>query len=1184
MSTQWEQDITGTPNWGLARDMVAQLRELPAAIVEAEIEHRLHNLLEFLFPGLRYPEIATQYQSGDGPIDVYCRNAVFETKRQGRKDDARIKPDGSLETPADQAARYLDALAAPPNTFADAAIGWRAGVTDGKEWSFYDYHRDAPEGAKLTLVNSLHLNTPEDDATLLACLYDFINRTVKATPPTHDVRWAEGLAQPFIDLAARCENSPEYAVKRSLWRGALRGAFLNPQGDAAAERDLFARHTMLVVAARAVAETLRPPELRAPDAPAVRDRLAEGFAAWLPDAGGAAGAAAIDALAREVDRYAWRAANRDTLKDLYHAVIPRQIRHDFGEYYTPDWLARAVCEEVMDRPWRRETIARAVAGKQAGPAVLDPSCGSGTFLYHATQLLLEEAACHPELAGSPPAQVEIVNALVAGIDLHPVAVELSKATKMLAFGELASHYLSVANADTVFLGDSLQWEIGSSRPSLEFGAMVEIPADAPDNPIRLPRSLPLQERFPQMLRRLFDYANRPETPHTEANLLALLNLPNPADREAIVAVYRRFREYIADGRDKVWEWYIANLVQPLRLASQPVSRMVGNPPWVVYNAMDNDCPKCGGRAADSDCEHAPGRQDTFRRHAAARGLWAGAHLATQNDLAATFVATCVDYYLQTGGKFGFALPYAALRARHWEPFRTGDWSRRQDTEQGAHADLSRDAWDFYGVNAPPFPQAHSAAVFGTKAAANRQRPRCKPLVNILAVGGRGVSPRMAWADVKPLLTFNRRAEYPTAPSPAYADAFRNGATLFPQPLVVFERPESRALGRVYFKTNAGKGAWQGKERQGQVEERFVKPALFSRLLLPFGVAGHSHIIAPFAPDGKSLRDGLPDDADAGRFREYWDLADYHLQQYSSGRPPHTLLERIDYQGKLSSQLSNEHPAKVVYQRSGSWLTACTIPAQTIVDGTLNWFAGADENELHYLSAVFNAPALAEFFHDACRYSDRHFQMLPIQNLPIPAYNADNKHHANLAELSQLAHRRVAALVAERRALRRRINRNDVLRDGAMQPILAGIDESVRAILPAFSKLAPGISAPASPPAHPTAEDYLAIAAREFAAGNVQQGADRLWDAAVHTLKSIAQEKSWPIAGAHPDDLYPIVERLAAVDDWEKEVLLSEFSSVRYYPDKVRYGYFDLADGDDAYAKRTVHNFIERVTRLSADHG
>ena len=1051
MTMQYQQpdEVTGTPRWGLARDIIAQLRAMPAVTAEAETEVRLYNILGFLFPGLGYPDLATQFPSGDGPIDVYCRNAVFETKRLGRKDDARTKRDGTTETPEEQAVRYLDALTARPNMFDQSGAGWRAGITDGKEWSFYDYHRDAPEGAQLTLVNTLRLDTPDDDEALLAYLYDFVNRTVKMTPPTDNEQWAESLVQPFQDLAARYENAPEYEVKRSLWRGVLRGAFLNPQGDA--ERSLFARHTMLVVTARAVAETLRPAgPASAADAAAdaVRDRLTQGFAAWLMDAAGDDGIAAIDALVAEVNKYAWSAANRDTLKDLYHAVIPRNIRHDFGEYYTPDWLARAVCEEVMDADWRRETIAMAVAGQLAGPAVLDPSCGSGTFLYHATQLLLEDAGRHPELANSPQAQVEIVNDLVAGMDLHPVAVELSKTTKMLAFGDLTTYHAGVADTAPVYLGDSLQWETRRSQASIAFEEMVEIPADDTANPIRLPSSLLLQERFPQLLRRLFEYANRPKTPDAEAGLLAVLDLPNPTDRRAMIAVYRRFQDYIASGHNNVWEWYIANLIQPLRLANLPVSRMVGNPPWVVYNAMDNSCPRCGG-AGDPGCEHAPGRQDTFRQRAADRGLWASAHLATQNDLAATFVATCVDYYLQTGGKFGFVLPYAALRARHWAAFRTGNWSLRQDTEEGTHADLSKDAWDFEAVSAPPFPQANSSVIFGKKVVADRQTPNLMPLSGIREAAGSGINTGMRWEEVKARLQWRQPGGYPVAASPGYADAFRNGATLFPQPLVVFDRPGARALGRVYFKTNGGRDAWEGKEREGQVEERFVKPALFSRLLLPFGVMGHSHIIAPFAADGRGLVDALPSGDAAARFREYWDRADLDWRDNNKGRPPYRLQERIDYYAKLSSQLGGEHPSKVVYQRSGSWLTGAVIDAQMIADGTLNWFASADEGELHYLAALFNAPALGDFYHSACRYSDRHFQMLPVQNLPIPAYDGGDARHADLAAQSQAAHRQVAALVAERQAAGRRINRNDVLRDGALQPILAGIDAGVRAILPAY---------------------------------------------------------------------------------------------------------------------------------------
>ena len=78
------------------------------------------------------------------------------------------------------------------------------------------------------------------------------------------------------------------------------------------------------------------------------------------------------------------------------------------------------------------------------------------------QLLLADAAQHPELAGQPVAQVEIVNELVGGMDLHPVAVELAKTTKIAAFSNMAwFHQLENVR---VYLGDSLQWESPARRP------------------------------------------------------------------------------------------------------------------------------------------------------------------------------------------------------------------------------------------------------------------------------------------------------------------------------------------------------------------------------------------------------------------------------------------------------------------------------------------------------------------------------------------------------------------------------------------------------------------------------------------------------------------------------------------------------------------------------------------------
>ena len=446
------QDVTGKPRWDQAREAITDLRKLPPQAAEAEVESRLLTILKCLFPALRYPAIATQFPSGQGPIDVYCRNAVFETKRQGKNNDARTKPDGSPETPKDQALRYLRSLAARPDLFSDPHIRWQAGVTDGKTWSFYNYIQEPqPE---LILIKELSLQRPEDEEILLDFLYGFIDRTARMAPPTDNPEWIEEQTKPFLRLAAQFYETPAYAIKNALWRDLLKGAFLTPPEDTAAERDLFTRHTMLVVTARAIADALLQNR---------QQNLTDGFAAWLLDAAGVKGQEILDDLTTEVNRYDWSLAGRDTLKDLYHSVIPRSIRHDFGEYYTPDWLARAICEEVMDPDWRQEVLELAIAKKINGPAVLDPACGSGTFLYHATQLLLSEAAKHPALAQSPHAQVEIVNKLVAGMDLHPVAVELAKTTKIAALSALA-FYANADSALNIHLGVGLVGFPPDQRP------------------------------------------------------------------------------------------------------------------------------------------------------------------------------------------------------------------------------------------------------------------------------------------------------------------------------------------------------------------------------------------------------------------------------------------------------------------------------------------------------------------------------------------------------------------------------------------------------------------------------------------------------------------------------------------------------------------------------------------------
>ena len=77
---------------------------------------------------------------------------------------------------------------------------------------------------------------------------------------------------------------------------------------------------------------------------------------------------------------------RDLFKRLYQDLIPREIRRKLGEYFTPDWLAEMLLDEVE------------YDGEDSDGNLLDPSCGSGTFLVIAIRRAKES---EPEIRDYP---------------------------------------------------------------------------------------------------------------------------------------------------------------------------------------------------------------------------------------------------------------------------------------------------------------------------------------------------------------------------------------------------------------------------------------------------------------------------------------------------------------------------------------------------------------------------------------------------------------------------------------------------------------------------------------------------------------------------------------------------------------------------------------------------------------
>jgi N-6 DNA Methylase len=128
--------------------------------------------------------------------------------------------------------------------------------------------------------------------------------------------------------------------------------------------------------------------------------------------------------------------NQDVLKGVYQELVDPKDRHDLGEYYTPEWL----CEKVVAEVLPKEVVK-----------VLDPSCGSGSFLRATITHFIE----HNKATDAEKMLTDILGN-VYGIDIHPLAVIIAKATYVLAIRNLLSGakrpiQVPVYLADALFL-------------------------------------------------------------------------------------------------------------------------------------------------------------------------------------------------------------------------------------------------------------------------------------------------------------------------------------------------------------------------------------------------------------------------------------------------------------------------------------------------------------------------------------------------------------------------------------------------------------------------------------------------------------------------------------------------------------------------------------------------------------
>ncbi|MCC7276561.1 MAG: N-6 DNA methylase [Alphaproteobacteria bacterium] len=771
------------------------------------------------------------------------------------------------------------------------------------------------------------------------------------------------------------QSNPEVALKRQLWDGLLREAYGATVGD----DTLFLQHTYLTIVAKTLAA--RVLDLPADDAGAILsgEALADvgihgavesDFFDWvlLDDTG----RDLVRRIARQVARFRLRDVEVDVLKALYESLIDPAQRHDLGEYYTPDWLAAKIV---------RASIANPLA-----ETVLDPACGSGTFLFHAIRRL---AAAARDAGWEAARTVRAAEAQVRGLDIHPVAIIIARVTWLLALGEAIRDRDGPLHVP-VYLGDAMQWNLSETVDVRE--VMVPVPGE---EPLHVPAGFAEDRaKFDPGLHELAEGLETEAPPDQVERALARIPGVTQQDAAALAATFARLVGLKRDGRNGIWPFILRNLIRPIWL-SRPDQRadvLLGNPPWVAYRHLS--------------AEMKPRMRDACRR----MNLWVGGVLATQQDLSALFWARGAERYLRPGGAIAFVLPYAALNRSAFAGLRAGEYQTASVRITGA--------WSLELVR-PLFPTS-ACVLFGRREVPGPLPRQVERFTGTLPERDAGEAP----AD---RALIRETADWPLMAgrqgASVYRDRFRNGASIWPRRFFLVEREIAGRLGasRQAPRVRGREGPLDKKPwvsvapPAGPVEAQFLRPLLLGENLAPFRLIGETLAVIPV--DGMSLLDSSGAGLAGHRHLAAW-LRDIetkwaaHASRSATGGPRMTLVQQIDHMRKLSHQFASPGP-KIAYTKAGTLLSAAIVEnGDIVIDHKAYWAPVRGTDEARYLCALINSetvlrrviPMQSRGWRDP-----RDFDKL-VWELPIPEFSPREPLHRELAAAAEEAER-VAAAVA-----------------------------------------------------------------------------------------------------------------------------------------------------------------------------
>lgn len=1064
------------------------LREVRALGNEAARRQRFSALVAELFPGTeavtefssgveKLIRIKTSYGEKRGHADAYYGNAIIEFEKSLK---------ATLHEAETQLREYVSGSWPKPNENARSML---AIASDGVQWRIYRPRLTAgasrepfPEQLELDLLRDFKLSE-ETLGDFWLWLTSILFRPQQIEPTAQRFQldfgsWSPLYRQGMVALEkawAKISEQPEARVAFETWQKYLTVTYgklaesATPRKDpeSGAEiselEDLFLRHTYLTSIARLLIwASLSQGKFKEGLREVARDvftgrffqskRLAnlvdDDFFHWVRQT------EAEEILASSWERmlshlleYDLVQLDQDVLKGVYQQLIDPKDRHYLGEYYTPDWLCERVVAELLP--------------KQGYKAVLDPSCGSGSFLRAAIAHFVR----HNE-SGSEADRLREILASVNGIDIHPVAVTISRATYVLALGPLLKAarkpiQIPVYLADSLFLPREVEENLLEKLSGVEitYGQRIdERRVVVPPTLVHSPELF--DEAIAACTSVAEDHAKTARESKTTLSrhlTQAVPDLERMLEFGVILDALWEFTAGLADlireRKNSIWSFIIRNSYRPAMFRQQ-FDIIVGNPPWLSYRYIaDPDYQKEIKKRAVRDYEIAPKSQK----------------LLTQMELATVFLAHSICTFGRPRASLGFVMPRSILSADQHQKLIRRDY--KADFQITSY-------WDMWGVS--PLFNVPACVLFAKGDAEHGSSKDKLPVktwkgslpdrnvpwsIAKSKLGYEDGTARVVYLGQRCALSTESGATSPTRPS-KYKAAFKQGASIVPRNFYfvrIADLDGDVDPDKLYWvetdpeQAELAKKPYKDTSIDGLVEGRFIFCTAIAKHVLPFAILEPSKVVLPI-----QASNGLPYARNAHALNElgYREFGKWMARAEEIWREKrrdkasqHTLSAWLDYQGKLTSQnLSRRF--LLLYNKSGTNVSASQVDRSSlslpfVVDHTLYWASFSSLEEAAYLAAVLNSETVnrrIKPFQSTGLLGERDVHKKLLE-LPIPPYDDGNRDHKELAYLGESARATAADILRSPEFPRASslARQRGFVREGLMD-VLADVDKLVRRIL------------------------------------------------------------------------------------------------------------------------------------------